>query len=148
MFDLPRRNSLNEEPILSLGFLQFANLTADDDYPFVGNQPGNAVGNSWFNDLTSRAGHRPGRGPTYYFACQRHRPRAVNCYDMSYLLNCALWDHYYFSSIPQAAAPLTINPANPRLVYAAGITPAVAQLGLGITGASGTDSTGLALPKE
>jgi hypothetical protein len=67
---------------------------------------------------------------------------------MSYLLNCALWDHYYFSSVPQAAAPLTINPANPRLVYAAGITPAVAQLGLGTNGASGTDSTGLALPKE
>jgi hypothetical protein len=147
MFDLPRRNSANEEPILSLGFLRFANLTADDAYPFAGNQPGNAVGNSWFNVFESRLATVQSR-PTYYFSANGTDSGPANTYDMSYLLNCALWDHYYFSSIPQAAAPLTINPANPRLVYAAGITPAVAQLGLGTSGVSGTDSTGLALPKE
>ena len=147
LFDLPRRNSPAEEPVLSLGFLQFANLTADDNYPFVGNQPGNAVGNSFFNIYVNRFATTQTR-PNYFFSSSGNGLGQFNCYDMSYLLNCALWDHYYFSSIPQAATPLTINPVNPRLVYAAGVTPSPTQLGLGVTGASGTDSTGLALPKE
>jgi hypothetical protein len=149
IFDVPRRNSLTEMPVLSLGYLQHANLTADDQYPFVGHQPGNAVGNSWFSPWVTRTASVQQRS-NVYFAGNTDPPSAVpstNYYDMSYLLNSALWDHYYFSSIPQVAAGPALS-ANPRLQFAAGYNPAPAQLGLGTSGASGTDSTGLALPKE
>jgi hypothetical protein len=149
IFDLPRRSSLTEMPVLSLGYLQHANLTADDQYPFVGHQPGNAVGNSWFSPWVTRTATVQQRS-NVYFAGNSDAPSSVastNYYDISYLLNCALWDHYFFSSVAQVAGG-SINPANPRLQYAAGYAPSTTQLGLGTTGASGTDSTGLVLPKE
>jgi hypothetical protein len=53
LFDLPRKESTAEMPILSTGFLQHAKLTTDDQDPFAGHQPGNAVDNSSFHPLVT-----------------------------------------------------------------------------------------------
>ena len=142
LFDLPRRSSSLEMPILSLGALQHANLTADDQYPFTGNQPGNAVGNSWFHPLISRTMTKQIR-PNLYYALNAYststsstalNASGTNYFDISYLLNTALWDRYYFSGIPQVVAPDgvgTYRSANPRLKFATGVVPNAAQLAIG-----------------
>jgi hypothetical protein len=142
LFDLPRRSSINNMPILSLGYLQHANLTADDQYPFVGHQPGNAVGNSLFHPLVSRTMTKQIR-PNVYYANNANstitssaalKASGTNYFDMSYLLNTALWDRYYFSGIPQVVGPDGVSAfqsANPRLKFAVGVRPTAAQLAIG-----------------
>ncbi len=125
LYDIVPQDALNNPsdlPILSLAQLQHASLTADDDYVGYGNQPGYAVGNSWpspYNARTVSVTHGAlkqsglGRGgqnnPTF------------NTYDISYLLNTALFDRYFFSAIPQRDA---INnyavSMNPRYKFASG----------------------------
>ncbi|MEI6860653.1 MAG: hypothetical protein WCL04_00180 [Verrucomicrobiota bacterium] len=138
LFDLPRRSSELDMPVLSIGFLQHANLTADDQYPFVGHQPGNAVGNSWFHPLVTRTMTKQIR-PNIWYAnaatiteTTSNGLTGTNYFDMSYLLNTALWDRFYFAGIPQLkqAKGGTGRSANPRLVYGAGVTPTDEQLAL------------------
>jgi len=143
-------NTVPDVPIISLGQLQHADVTADDVWVSVGYQPGNAIGNSYFNFYVSRnssvqthtiaeggwAGKimtaapysvaTDSRGSGTFLTLPSNAP--ANAYDISYLMNVALWDRYFFSSLSQTGA--TINPANPRLKYAAGLTPSTAQLGL------------------
>jgi hypothetical protein len=166
LFDLPRRSSTTEMPILSMGFLQHANLTADDQYPFVGHQPGNAVGNSSFHPLVSRTMTKQIR-PNLYYANNANstvsnsnqlQAQGTNYFDMSYLLNTALWDRFYFSGIPQVVASdgISVYPsANPRLKFAVGVVPTAAHLAIGSSFSSAQTPTtsdalnpAVALPKE
>jgi hypothetical protein len=161
LFDLPRRSTSIDMPILSVGFLQHANLTADDQYPFVGHQPGNAVGNSLFHPLVTRTMVKQIRPNVYYAnnaslteSTSSVQGRGTNYFDMSYLLNTALWDHFYFSGIPQLTQTQggTVRSANPRLQFQAGIIPTDTQLALGDTAATASASDALnpalKIPKE
>ncbi len=106
LFDTPRASrvgSAYEIPILSMGQLQHANLTADDQNINVGHQPGNAVGNSYFNPYVARTNGTPKQGRGNRFASSSGTN--LNYYDISYLLNCALWDRYFFSTTPPASPP-------------------------------------------
>ena len=149
LFDIPRRNTMlmNDLPVISLGSLQHANLTAEDipsassdiawEFgstsplpPNPGHQPAYAFGNSyasiflprakakflpdatnypyqmdnWGSNLTAESS---GKGTT------ANGQVARNYYDISYLLNTALWDGYFFSAIPQSGDAFA--PVNPRL---------------------------------
>jgi len=111
LFDLPR----SDLPLFSLGQLQHASLTADDNdvsptsavnipHPYGGiwTQPGYAVANSYSHPFVPRA-----------MASQVRNVQTTNKYfDISYLLNTSLWDNYYFSSIPQSG--MSHTPLNPR----------------------------------
>jgi len=101
LFDVPDR-------IASIAQLQHADLTGDDRYASLSNQRGNAVGNSYApvwvrRDLTIQ------KRPDYEIigspntSGARNEPR--NYYDISYLLNAALWDRYFFSNTRSAAFP-------------------------------------------
>ncbi len=101
LFDTPRANRANgayEIPVLSLGQLQHANLTADDQHTNIGHQPGNAVGNSYFTPFVTRANAVQSRADRFHNPATN--PGAVRYFDISYLLNCALWDRYFFSTTP------------------------------------------------
>lgn len=153
--DLPAAIRADEIPILSLAQLQHADLTADDEALGVNTQPGNAVGNSRYNRFVSRAASRTGPlsndrskwltnisdtssgalgdSPWWYAGYVPNLPKAtqIRRYDISYLLNTALWDGTFFSTVRPAAgsdanaAPL---PANRRLTYLNGSTPTLGQL--------------------
>ncbi len=158
LFDVPRRDAANDGgTLLSLGFLQHANLTADDENLNVGHQPGAAFGNSRFNPFVRQSEVITGGAndttnnnvyDTFVFqpdpnASSRPPPptRKTRFFDMSYLLNTALWDSYYFSTLPQASAddftPGATDLPNSRLTFTAGDVPAKADLGL--NGGTGTD---------
>ncbi len=111
-FDLPG----GEIPVLSLGDLQQANVTADDIRVNVGHQPANAIGNSYATPFVRRELVKQERTDEYF---SRHAGLAIgahhvqtNYYDLSYLLNAALWDGYYFSGTPSNGGFI---PNNPRL---------------------------------
>lgn len=101
----------------SLAQLQHADLTGDDIGASIGHQPGNAAGNSYASPFVKRgltaelrASHelkgfpdKSGTNPIY----------PTSYYDLSYLLNAALWDSYFFSSIPRSGPAV---PENPTLV--------------------------------
>lgn len=100
-FDFPRRTS-DQLPVLSLGQLQHASLSANDlsTNGTVAYQPAYAVGNSYHHPhvtrgaaVQSRANKLPGASgsTTRYF-------------DLAYLLNTALWDGYFFSGIRQSGS--------------------------------------------
>jgi hypothetical protein len=121
LFDVPRRTRAEEMPLLSIGEFQHASLTADDINMGAGGQPGNAVGNSYFDPRVPResAVH-----PTVSTASRLYRS-----FDISYLYNTTLWDSYIFSAVPPAAAiadgePVPPSLPNPRLTATADIQPA------------------------
>jgi hypothetical protein len=146
LYTIPYSYSATDVGFLSIGQLQHCDLTADDYYNSVSYQPGNAVGNSFFNPYVERqvaffahptttlkslnggialsASNPPGVASL---------PAQVKAYDISYLLNSVLWDKYFFSSLPEpnsAAAGDTSQPVNQRLKYVAGYTPTNADLGI------------------
>ena len=103
LYDLPRRDSAGESPVISLGQLRHANLTADSIEYSTAFQPANAVGNSLASPYVARhlsSEIRTGGGSSAPF------------YDLSYLLNTALWDGWFFSTIPQSG---TFVPGQNRL---------------------------------
>ena len=101
----------------SLAQLQHADITGDDIGASIGHQPGNAVGNSYASPFVKRglttelrasyelkgSPDKSGTNPIY----------PTSYYDLSYLLNTALWDSYFFSSVPRSGAAV---PENPTLV--------------------------------
>lgn len=153
--DPPAAVRADEIPVLSLGQLQHADLSADDEALGVNMQPGQQVGNSRYNRFVDRAASRTGLlangrsqrysnqsdsssgalgdSPRWYEGYVPDLPKQtqIRRYDMSYLLNAALWDGFFFSTVRPAAgsdstsAPL---PANRRLVYPSGAFPTLGQL--------------------
>ncbi len=121
LYDFPRRTG-DQLPLLSLGQLQHASLTAEDYQPTaaaVGDtsrttrgsivyQSGYAVGNSYAAPLVERGESVSSRTNTYYKA-----PSGTTRYfDLAYLLNTSLWDGYFFSGIPRSGNDF--SPTNPR----------------------------------
>ena len=104
-------------PFLSIGQLAMAGLSRTNDFQdeasgalYNNYQPAFAIGNSLAdprieNDATFRNWREIGRNGTHY--------------DLSHLLNEALWDRYFFSAVPRTGAIDADAPsANPRLVSA------------------------------
>ncbi len=105
----------SDQPLLSLGQLQHANLSRLNDYPAY--PIGNSLGDFHFlnrrGDLAKQLalGSDPSNQIGYY-------------YDVSWLLNRALWDHYFVSTIPHQGtgtttdtngSPIPTPLPNPRL---------------------------------
>ncbi len=130
LYDAPKRAAADEVAFFSIGQLQHADLTGDDNALSVSYQPRNAVGNSWYNPYVSRT--------TSVDTRTRSSPQPngvaaggnVRMFDLSYLLNSALWDGYFFSSLVQSGANIG-KPANQRMAFATAYTPTSAQLGIG-----------------
>ena len=78
--------------LVSLAQLQHADLTADDIYVSVGHQPGNAVGNSYATPYVPRANTVRSRSDFTIDNFSNASAATTNYYDISYLLNTALWD--------------------------------------------------------
>jgi Tfp pilus assembly protein PilX len=103
-----------QRKFLSLAQLQHADLTGDDTFASVGHQPGNAVGNSYATPFVKRQSTIQQRNNftiTGVNSSDGFQTLPMNYYDLSYLLNAALWDSYYFSAIPATGDPLPENPA-------------------------------------
>jgi type II secretory pathway pseudopilin PulG len=113
LFSIPRQ-------FTSLAQFQHADLTGDDTGLSVGHQPGNAFGNSYATPFVKRGLTTQGR-TDYVLYGAPNRSNAIrtprNYYDISHLLNNALWDRYFFSTIPPSGESI---PENPTLVLAPG----------------------------
>lgn len=122
-FDVPRRASANEAVFLSLGALRHADFTADANNIPSAVQPGAALGNSLATPYVSR--DRSAERRTI-------NTRTGTVYDISYLINTALWDGWFFSTLPQAAdasfTPGVTPLPNARLKFKAGTAPALSSL--------------------
>ncbi|CAA6689538.1 Unannotated [Lentimonas sp. CC19] len=111
-----------DEPLISIGQLQHANLS------LVGAYPGYPIGNS----LADFRLHEKS-GPTYPDAPAGYQlariddvysgsglkglaGKQIGYYDISYLLNRSLWDRYFLSTVPATGAVPDALP-NPRMVY-------------------------------
>ncbi|MFA6286424.1 MAG: hypothetical protein WC661_03500 [Opitutaceae bacterium] len=153
LFDAPSAGTADEIPLLSLGQLQHADLTGDDEALGVNSQPGGVLGNSWYNRLVKRDSSRTdpvensrailfsrwentsatalGDTPRYPgYVPDLPKNTMIRRYDMSYLINAALWDSWFFSTVRPAAGSATTTaplPANRRMAYAGG-TPTLGQL--------------------
>jgi Tfp pilus assembly protein PilX len=101
------------EPIMSLAQFQHADLTADDRYASVGHQPGNAFGNSYASPFVTRQSTQQTRNDYEITGFWTAPSVQGKYYDISYLLNAALWDTYFCSTIPATG---TTAPLNPKLV--------------------------------
>jgi hypothetical protein len=112
---------------VSLAQLQHADLTADDVGVSVSQQPGNALGNSYATPFVKRKQTILARNNYIVTGLNTgvegsSTKQAANYYDMSYLLNAAMWDTYYFSgyddydnpSYKQQDRPITVafQPSN------------------------------------
>lgn len=137
LFDLPDR-------IASIAQLQHADLTGDDRFGSISHQPGNAVGNShapvWVRrglTIQERADYEVIGSPNQTGANYWMR----NYYDISYLLNAALWDSYFFSTIgadgkPEVPVFTPVDPGSPALH-----DPVACAANLMIEGAFNVNST-------
>jgi Tfp pilus assembly protein PilX len=101
----------------TLGQLQHADLTGDDISSSIGHQPGNAAGNSYATPFVKRGLTAQNRA-SYELkgAPDKSGTNSIyptSYYDLSYLLNTALWDSYFFSTVPRSG---TSVPENPTLV--------------------------------
>ncbi|MBW8780510.1 MAG: hypothetical protein JF599_01280 [Verrucomicrobia bacterium] len=136
-------------PVLSLAAFQHANLTAESipasanfaaEFgstsvfpPNAGHQPAYALGNSYASVFLPRqstwdkpavnTSSNPRVGDFWLVTSSSittYTPDPTY-YDISYLLNTAVWDSYFLSSIPQGAGAFT--PVNPRLTLRGDKTP-------------------------
>ncbi len=139
LFDLPQATQPWEVPLFSLAQLQHANLTSDDpkinesrsywdgniakqflsnSHPNVGWQPGYAIGNSYLPIFVRREATNT---PLTHIIKRDGGTHDVSLshthYDLSYLLNNALWDDYFLSTLPKTKKPTDAlaMPANQRL---------------------------------
>ncbi|MES2980854.1 MAG: hypothetical protein V4727_00960 [Verrucomicrobiota bacterium] len=95
---------------VSLAQLQHADLTHDEIDRSIAHQPGNAFGNSYATPFVKRSLTSQTRGDYDLNAVPEQVSRKY--FDMSYLINTALWDRYFFSTIPNG----TTIPNNPTLL--------------------------------
>lgn len=123
----PNRTILFDVPdeIVSLAQFQHVDLTSDNNFPSVASQPAYAVGNSYASPLLKRGLSTETRYD-YNLISTFSASAAPNMYyDMSYLLNAALWDSCFLSTLhtSESAAELA-KPLNPRItVIRPGDTP-------------------------
>jgi hypothetical protein len=101
----------------TLAQLQHADLTGDDIGASIGHQPGHAVGNSYATPFVKRGLTAQVR-TSYELKGNPDRSGTnsiypTNYYDLSHLLNTALWDSYFFSSVPRSGSAV---PENPTLI--------------------------------
>lgn len=108
-----RRTVLFSPPseLVSLAQLQHADLTGDDYFASVGHQPGNAVGNSYASPFLPRVNSVKARTDFTITGFREQTSATTNYYDISYLLNAALWDTYFFSTVPETGPAQPLNPA-------------------------------------
>lgn len=97
------------QSLVSLAQLQHADLTADDIYVSVGHQPGNAVGNSYASPFVPRVNSFKPRTDFTITNFSNYTTAQTNYYDIAYLLNTALWDTYYFSTMPRSGQTVPLN---------------------------------------
>ncbi|MEZ0216949.1 MAG: hypothetical protein ACAH89_07435 [Rariglobus sp.] len=132
LYDAPKRTDATEASLFSVGQLQHADLTGDDDYTSVSYQPRYAVGNSFSSPYVSRdksVASLPRQSPSRVGTTDLTSGN-VRMFDLSYLMNTVLWDDYFFSSLLQSGASAG-TPANQRLVFSGATRPTAAQIGIG-----------------
>ena len=139
--DVPAAQTADDTGLLSIGQLQHVDLTATDEVLGSNLQAGNAVGNSWYAFAVPRArsisnpvdnyralrysnfsdSAEPGDSPVYDgYVPVLPKITQIRYHDISYLLNAALWDSFFFSTVrPSAGSDSAVAPApaNRRLVY-------------------------------
>jgi len=134
---------------VSLAQLQHLDLTGDDSNTNISQQPGNAVGNSYATPFVKRKYVIQSR--VNYVVTGGNNPPAdkttANYYDISYLLNAALWDTFYFSTVGEnsSSSPEPLNPSiaivNPPANSDSLSDPVEAATYLMINGAFNVNST-------
>ncbi len=115
------------DQLVSLAQLQHLDLTADDVTTSVGHQPGNAVGNSYAPPFVKRELTRQERSDYVLIGINSStsfNQKSRNYYDMAHLLNTALWDSYFLSTIP----PSSQKPINESLMILGSSEEATADL--------------------
>lgn len=101
----------------SLAQFQHADLTGDDVAASLGHQPGNAFANSYATPFVKRSLTIQPRTDYVLLGAPNHtgsNQKSRNYYDISYLLNTAIWDSYFLSTVSGSASNGT--PENPSLV--------------------------------
>jgi len=127
----------------SLAQLQHADMTQDADTRSVGHQPGNAFGNSYASPFVQRNLTIQTRTDFDLKPFENDLQIPRNYYDISYILNSAIWDRYFFSSLSSGSGA----PENSTLVPIPGVSdatlqdPNLAATGLLIDGAFNVNST-------
>lgn len=108
----PRKTILFGAPdeIVSLAQFQHADLTADDRFQSVSVQPGNAFGNGYAPLFVKRRLSSEIRYDYVVNGLNSAPGTANRYYDMSYLLNAALWDAHFLSTIPGSGSTAPLNP--------------------------------------
>jgi hypothetical protein len=107
LFDFPRRTA-SQLPVLSIGQLQHASITTDDKHPDSTTvyQSSYTIGNSYHTPFVTRGSSIQTRNNSYTLG----GAGTTRYFDLSYLLNTALWDGYFFSGITQQNALAVTNP--------------------------------------
>jgi len=135
---------------VSLAQFQHADLTANDYFFSISQQPGNALGNSYAPPFVTRdlsTQQRTDYALTgVYLKNQSSTVSGVaqTYYDISYLLNASLWDTYFLSTLPNSGSkPLnsSIELINPQDASADLMDPAKAAAHLLVNGAFNVNST-------
>lgn len=101
----------------SIAQFQHADLTGDDFAASLGHQPGNAFSNSYASPFVKRSFTSQPRKDFVLLGAPNRLGSNItdrNYYDISYLLNAAIWDGYFLSSLAASASGST--PENPSLV--------------------------------
>lgn len=101
------------EKMVSIAQFQHADLTADDKQVSIAHQPGNAFANSYASPFVTRQSLFQSRNDYRIAGDNDARPIPARFFDISYLLNAALWDRYYFSTIPATGS---FVPENQKIV--------------------------------
>jgi hypothetical protein len=131
LYDAPKRATADEASLFTIGQLQHADLTGDDNYLSVSYQPRYAVGNSLYNPYVLRSTAVDSRNRLSPQPNGVAASGTVRMFDLSYLMNTALWDGCFFSSLRQSGADVG-KPANQRIAFASSHTPTSAELGIGM----------------
>lgn len=95
------------DQVTSLAQFQHADLTGDNDQGSIGHQPGNAFGNSYASPFIKRDLSSENRTNYVVIGISNQagaRQEVRRFYDISYLLNAALWDTYFLSTINPSSA--------------------------------------------
>jgi hypothetical protein len=127
---------------VSLAQFQHADMSQDAVTRSIGHQPGNAFGNSYATLFVQRNETRQVR-TDHDLESYSAGPSSRSYYDISYILNSAIWDRYFFSSISTGET----NSKNPSLISREGFDadylndPNLAAIGLLVDGSFNVNST-------